>query len=109
MDPVTIMAITSIVTVGCGAIAKILYSLRHNIKQCGSIVFRSTSTSRNSPRLTEINNIRNHLEQTLPVQVVTPSIKANDDTVRELENKIKIKELENKLKELEGDCERVYI
>lgn len=110
MDPVTIMAITSIVTIGCGAIGKILYSLRHNIKQCGGIVFRSTSTSRNSPRLTELNVIRDHLGSTLPATThITPVIRNNENIVSELENKIRVKELELKLKEMEESYERVYI
>lgn len=113
MDPVTVMAITSIVGLGVGALGKILYELRHNIKNCGGIVFRSRSTSRNSPRGEELNKVRTHFHQTLgggEVVKVTPANLKEEDQIAELEKQIRLRELEAKLKRMEeSESERVYI
>lgn len=111
MDPGTIIAITSISAVGIGILGKVMYTLRHNVKNCFGIVFRTPdSQSRHSPRASaELNEVKQHFENTLNQIKITPSIKSDSDAVKDLENKIKVKELEHKLKELEGNCERIYI
>lgn len=126
MDPVTIMAITSIVTLGVGAVGKVLYMLRHNIKQCGGIVFRSRSTSRNSPtRLSDLNAVRNHLERTLPdTRKIVPHVEQNPAVcIQSIEPELKKRILElqqenlnlgallgNKLRETQNeDDDLVYI
>lgn len=108
MDPGTIIAITSISTIAVGILGKVMYVCRHNVKNCFGIAFRTPeSQSRHSPRHTqELDNVRQHFENTLKI---TPSIKNDEDIVKDLENKIKVKELEHKLKGLEESDERVYI
>jgi len=121
MDPAFVIAITSISAIGVGILSKILYQLRHNVKSCWGVVFRSTSTSRNSPRGNELNNVRKHFENTLPSSElsthITPrrafsenSSPQNQPSKTELEQSIKIKELENRLKQLGyDDPDLVYI
>lgn len=111
MDPTTVIAITSLSTVGIAVLGKILYTLRHNVKNLCGIQFRTPdSTIRNSPRNIELNNVRNHLENTLPVTDVIKVIPNTFPTDKELEQKLKIMELENKIKHFEEDnSERVYI
>lgn len=110
MDPTLVISITAISTLGIGIFGKVLYTLRHNIKNCFGVSFRTPeSHSRHSPRAsTELNEVKQHFENTLNQIKITPSIKSDSEAVKELENKIKIKELEHKLKELE-EGERIYI
>lgn len=108
MEPATILAITSISAVGIGILGKVLYTLRHNVKNLCGIVFRTPeSQSRHSPRLTQLNVVRDHLENTLPAVHITPAIKNDDSAILDLEKQIRIKELEMKLKDM--DEERIYI
>lgn len=110
METATVLAITSISAIGIGVLGKVLYTLRHNVKSCWGIVFRSNTTSRNSPRLQELNVVRGHLENTLPGSThISPMVKSDEQTVLNLENQIKIKELELKLRHLDEDNERIYI
>lgn len=88
MDPTLVLAITSISAIGVGILGKVMYTLRHNVKSCWGIVFRSTPTSRNSPRLQELNIIRDHLGSTLPSTHITPVMKTNENVVKELEKQI---------------------
>lgn len=45
MDPLTITVIASLITVCVGAVGKLLYHLRHNIKSCFGINFRSRTNT----------------------------------------------------------------
>ena len=109
MDPATILAITSISAVGIGVLGKVLYTLRHNVKNLCGIVFRTPdSQSRHSPRTTQLNVVREHFENTLPTVHITPTIKNDDSAILDLERQIKMKELEHKLKDMD-DAERIYI
>lgn len=136
-DPTTIIAITSISAVGIGVLTKILYTLRHNVKSCWGMVFRTPeSQSRASPRnsacaeTNELNVVRQHFDntlrpsdpQTLPnKQTSTPNLPINQ-VIENLEKQLKIKELEQKIKKFDQiteddiitateneNCERVYI
>jgi len=102
-DPTIILAITSISAVGIGILGKLLYQLRHNIRTCWGIQFRSTSTSRHSPKLQELNQVKQHFANTLPdsstiIQHVTPQNIPVDTIIADLEKQIRIKELQTRLK-----------
>lgn len=108
MDPTLAISITAISTLGIGILGKVLYTLRHNIKNCFGVSFRTPeSQSRHSPR--QLNDIRKHFENTIEQVKITPTIKSNIDIVDELETKLKIKELEAKLKQFDEPDDRVYI
>lgn len=113
MDPSLIVAITSLSALSIGIFGKILYTLRHNVKSCWGIVFRSENSSSNiSPRERsintniELNQIKQKLQQITPIQNISSSELEEKLRVRELE--IKLKEADDKLKELENE-DRVYI
>lgn len=109
-DPTIILAVTSISAIGVGILGKILYTLRHHVRNFCGVEFRTPSSqSRNSPRVstTEINQIRNELSKN-----ITPVILNPDTHIQNLEKQIKIKELENRLRRFdvitENDIIEVY-
>ena len=98
-DPTMIIAITSISAVSIGILSKLLYHLRNNIKSCYGIVFRSPTTSRQSPRANNIIELKEHLENTLPkvtVEKQSPNIFLNPSY--ELDKQIRLRELELQLR-----------
>lgn len=107
-DPATILAITSISAIGIGVLGKILYTLRHNVRSCWGLVFRTPeSQSRASPRnrSIELNVVRQHFDDTLPPEKI-PSIMQSPNLpvsqiIENLEKQLKIKELELKIKKFD--------
>jgi hypothetical protein len=101
MDTATILAITSISGIGITILSKVLYELRHNVKNFCGIAFRTPiSQSRASPQHTEteLNNFRKQFEAN---KIVPQTRQTEDDKILSLEQQIRLKELEERLKRYE--------
>ena len=96
MDTATILAITSISGIGITILSKILYELRHNVKNFCGIAFRTpVSQSRASPQHTELNDFKKQFEAT---KIVPQTHQSEDDKILSLQQQIRLRELEERLK-----------